>query len=87
MIAIALIILFIVLFVLLAILTFARDLLASFLSAVVGLFRRGDRAKRNQRGARPYAVATAKKRKYSLTLTANTLILRRSRNKNLVGSL
>lgn len=34
---------FIVLFALLAVLTFARDLLASFLSAVVGIFRKGER--------------------------------------------
>ena len=41
MFTIALIILFILLFALLAILTFARDLLASFLGASVGLFRKG----------------------------------------------
>ena len=43
MITIALIILFILLFALLAVLTFARDLLASFLGAIVGLFRKGDK--------------------------------------------
>ncbi|MBR5707309.1 MAG: hypothetical protein IKX55_07050 [Bacteroidaceae bacterium] len=43
MFTIALIILFILLFALLAVLTFARDLLATFLGAVVGLFRKGDK--------------------------------------------
>jgi hypothetical protein len=42
MIITALIILFILLFALLAVLTFARDLLATFLSAIVGIFRKGD---------------------------------------------
>lgn len=42
----ALIILFIVGFVLLAVLTFARDLLATILDAIVGLFRKSDRRKR-----------------------------------------
>ena len=36
--------------VLLAILTFARDLLATFLNAVVGIFRRGDRMQKNTEG-------------------------------------
>ena len=43
-------IIFILLFVLLAVLTFARDLLATFLSAVVGIFKRGDRKKRRTEG-------------------------------------
>ena len=63
MIAIALIILFIVLFVLLAILTFARDLLASFLSAVVGLFRRGDRSKKKSEGHQTIRRRDRKKKK------------------------
>lgn len=42
MFTLAIIILFILLFALLAILTFARDLLATFLGAVVGLFRKSD---------------------------------------------
>ena len=50
MFTIALIILFILLFALLAILTFARDLLATFLSAVVGIFRRGDRMNKKEEG-------------------------------------
>ena len=50
MFTIALIILFILLFALLAILTFARNLLATFLSAVVSIFRRGDRTQKNTEG-------------------------------------
>ena len=50
MFTIALIILFILLFALLAVLTFARNLLATFLSAVVGIFRRGDRMQKNTEG-------------------------------------
>ena len=50
MFTIALIILFILLFALLAVLTFARDLLATFLNAVVGLFRKGDRMQKNTEG-------------------------------------
>ena len=37
------IIFFILLFALLAVLTFARDLLVSFLNTIVGIFRKGDR--------------------------------------------
>lgn len=50
MVTIALVILFILLFALLAILTFARNLLATFLSAVVGIFRRSDRTQKNTEG-------------------------------------
>ena len=50
MFTIALIILFILLFALLAVLTFARNLLATFLSAVVGIFRRGDRMQESTEG-------------------------------------
>ena len=50
MITIAIIILFILGFVLLAVLTFARDLLATILNAVVGFFRQEDRKKKNTEG-------------------------------------
>lgn len=50
MIAIGLIILFILGFVLLAVLTFARDLLASILNTVVGIFRKEDRRKKKTEG-------------------------------------
>ena len=43
MIITALIIIFILLFALIAVLTFARDLLVTILSAIVGIFRKGDR--------------------------------------------
>jgi len=52
MFTLALIILFILLFVLLAVLTFARNLLASFLDAVVGLFRKGDKNPRKETDGR-----------------------------------
>ena len=48
MFTLAIIILFILLFALLAVLTFARDLLATFLGAVVGIFRKGDRSQGEQ---------------------------------------
>ena len=48
MVTLALIILFVLMFVLLAVLTFARDLLASCLNAGVGLFRKGDRSQGEQ---------------------------------------
>lgn len=41
------IILFILLFVLVAVLTFARDLLVSIISAIVGIFRKGEKRKIN----------------------------------------
>lgn len=50
MITLALIVLFILLFILLAVLTFARDLLASFLSTVVGIFRKGERQQKKKEG-------------------------------------
>ena len=50
MFTLAAIILFVLLFVLLAVLTFARDLLVSFLSAVVGIFRKNDPSKKNDEG-------------------------------------
>ena len=50
MFTLALIILFILLFALLAILTFARDLLATFLNAVVGIFRKDDRQHQKDEG-------------------------------------
>ena len=50
MFTLALIILFILLFALLAILTFARDLLATFLNAVVGIFRKDDRQQKKDEG-------------------------------------
>lgn len=50
MFTIAIIILFILLFALLAILTFARNLLATFLSAIVGLFRKSDRQPQKTEG-------------------------------------
>ena len=65
MITIALIILFILLFALLAILTFARDLLASFLNAVVGLFRKGDRMKNDNEGRQTIRRRDRKKKVYS----------------------
>ena len=63
MITIALIILFIVLFALLAILTFARDLLASFLNAVVGLFRKGDRMHKSSEGRQTLRKRSRSKKK------------------------
>lgn len=63
MFTIALIILFILLFALLAVLTFARNLLATFLGAVVGLFRRGDRKQKNTEGRQTIRRRDRKKRK------------------------
>ena len=63
MFTIALIILFILLFALLAVLTFARDLLATFLNAVVGLFRKGDRMQKNTEGRQTIRRRERKKRK------------------------
>lgn len=66
MFTIALIILFILLFALLAILTFARNLLASFLSAVVGIFRKGDRTNKKEEGRQSIRRrARSKKKIYS----------------------
>ena len=63
MFTIALIILFILLFALLAVLTFARNLLATFLGTVVGLFRRGDRKQKNTEGRQTIRRRDRKKRK------------------------
>ena len=63
MITIALIILFILLFVLLAVLTFARNLLASLLSAIVGIFRKGDRMQKNTEGRQTVRRRARKKKK------------------------
>ena len=63
MVTLALIVLFILLFVLLAVLTFARDLLASFLSAIVGIFRKGDRMQRNNEGRQTIRRRERKKKK------------------------
>ena len=63
MITIALLILVIVLFALLAILTFARDLLASFLNAVVGIFRKGDRQQKKNEGRQTIRRRDRKKKK------------------------
>lgn len=41
---------FILLFALLALLTFARNLLAAFLAFIVGIFRKGDRKEKNTEG-------------------------------------
>ena len=67
MFTIALIILFILLFALLAVLTFARNLLATFLSAVVGIFRRGDRTQKNTEGRQTIRRRERKKKVYSDT--------------------
>lgn len=63
MFTIALIILFILLFALLAILTFARDLLASFLNAVVGLFRKSDSTPNSNEGRQTIRRRDRKKKK------------------------
>lgn len=63
MFTIAVIILFILLFALLAILTFARDLLATFLGAVVGLFRKGDRMQKKAEGRQTIRRRDRKKNK------------------------
>ncbi len=57
------IIIFILLFVLVAVLTFARDLLASLLSAIVGIFRKGDRAQRKNEGRQTVRKRARKKKK------------------------
>ncbi|MBR4842883.1 MAG: DUF4834 family protein [Bacteroidaceae bacterium] len=67
MITIAIIILFVLGFVLLAILTFARDLLATILGAVVGIFRKGDRMHKNEARQTIRKRPRAKKKVYSDT--------------------
>lgn len=63
MITISLIIIFILLFVLLAVLTFARDLLATFLNAIVGIFRKGDRMQNNTEGRQTIRRRSRNKKK------------------------
>lgn len=63
MVALALIIIFIVLFILLAVLTFARNLLASFLNAIVGIFRKGDRKNRTNEGQQTVRKRTRSRKK------------------------
>ena len=63
MIITALIILFILLFALLAVLTFARDLLVSIITAIVGLFRKGDRKQNNSEGRQTVRKRTRSKKK------------------------
>ena len=66
MITIAIILLFILLFVLVAVLTFARDVLVSIISAIVGIFRKGDRKPKNTQGRQTVRRrARAKKKVYS----------------------
>lgn len=66
MIITALIILFILLFVLLAVLTFARDVLVTILSAIVGFFRKGDRMQKKTEGQQTVRRrARTKKKVYS----------------------
>lgn len=63
MIITALIIIFILLFALLAVLTFARNLLATFLGAIVGLFRKGDRMQKKTEGRQTVGKRTRSKKK------------------------
>jgi len=63
MITIAIIILFILGFVLLAVLTFARDLLATILGAIVGIFRKGDKAQKKNEGRQTVRKRDRKKKK------------------------
>lgn len=65
MITLAVIILFILLFVLLAVLTFARNLLASILSAIVGVFRKGDSMKKDEGRQTVRRRGRTKKKVYS----------------------
>jgi hypothetical protein len=57
------IIIFILLFVLVAVLTFARDLLVSFLNTIVGIFRKGDRKQKNTEARQTVGKRTRKKKK------------------------
>ena len=66
MIITALLILFILLFVLLAVLTFARDVLVTILTAIVGFFRKGDRKQKKAEGQQTVRRrARARKKVYS----------------------
>jgi hypothetical protein len=57
------IIILILLFVLVAVLTFARDLLASLLNSIVGIFRKGDRKPHNTEGRQTVRKRTRTKKK------------------------
>lgn len=57
------IIFFILLFALLAVLTFARDLLAAFIGTIVGLFRKGDRMQKKEEGRQTVRRRERKKKK------------------------
>ena len=57
------IIFFILLFALLAVLTFARDLLAAFIGTIVGLFRKGDRMQKKDEGRQTVRRRERKKKK------------------------
>ena len=57
------IIFFILLFALLAVLTFARDLLAAFIGTIVGLFRKGDRMQKKDEGRQTVRRRDRKKKK------------------------
>ena len=63
MIITALIIIFILLFALIAVLTFARDLLVTILSAIVGIFRKGDRMQKKNEGRQTIRRRERKKKK------------------------
>jgi len=57
------IIFFILLFALLAVLTFARDLLAAIIASIVGLFRKGDRMQKKNEGRQTVRRRERKKNK------------------------
>ena len=54
---------FILLFALLAVLTFARDLLAAIIASIVGLFRKGDRMQKKDEGRQTVRRRDRKKKK------------------------
>lgn len=54
---------FILLFALLAVLTFARDLLAAIIASIVGLFRKGDRMQKKDEGRQTVRRRERKKKK------------------------
>ena len=54
---------FILLFALLAVLTFARDLLAAIIASIVGLFRKGDRMQKKNEGRQTVRRRERKKNK------------------------
>ena len=63
MIITALIILFILMFALLAVLTFARDLLAAVIAFIVGIFRKGDRMQKKNEGRQTVRKRARSKKK------------------------